>query len=527
MEPLVARLNALRSRWHGASTQTRMFVISAASVVMALMIFGYARASETHYDTLFAGLEPEEAASVIERLREMNVPYRLEDAGTTIQVPANQVHESRLTLAADGLPGGGVGFELFDEQRFGESEFAEQVQFRRALEGELARTIRHMAGVDNARVHLVLPQRSLFTSSESHASASVALHLRPGIRLRDDQVRGIVNLVAGSVRDLQPGNVTVVDGAGRQLAAGGSSEDAMADEAASSMESARERVETAREAAAQELLDRALGPGAAMVEVSADMMFTREERVEERYDPDRVATRSFQIVSEGGSAGDDGTQGVPGAVSALPGGPAAESLGGPGGSGGGSRSEVRNFEITKLVRREVEPVGRINRLQAAVIVDGIWEGEGEARSFTPRSDEELQRIETIVATAVGLNTERGDTISVVCVPLAELPPADAVMFGSDGSDWTTWIPTILLALVVAAALIAFALMMRRNPQTELARSADPALPAGQEGPSIAELMESTSTDGEELRALVVEIVRSEPETAARVLRSWISEGAND
>ena len=522
MQSLLDRLGALRARFAAASPMVRLGVLALAGALVAGAVLLYARSTDPSYEVLFSGLAAEDASGVLEQLRELRVPYRLDDEGTTILVPHDSVHETRLTLASSGLPsGGGVGFELFDRQRFGESEFAEQVQFRRALEGELARTIRHVAGVESARVHLVLPQRSLFATDESSASASVALQLRPGVRLSEDQVRGIVHLVAGSVRDLDPSSVTIIDGSGRRLAGGGSD-----DEIAGTAEETRARIEDAREREVQELLDQTLGVGQAVVDISADVTFAREERLEERYDPQQTATRSFEIHDEGVGAAETGVQGIPGAVSALPGGPSAEPLTG-GGGGAHTRTEIRNFEVTKIVRRAVEPVGRIVRLQAAVVVDGRWEGEGGARHFVPRPAEELERIRAIVASAAGIQAERGDELTVQCVPLPERVVDPAALEEPDArAPW--WLTYALAAAAGLGVFVVLARALRRRPRSAgeaaIGPGQTPALGLLGQGQDLPVLSGESAPAPDEIRKLVVEVVRAEPQVAARVVRAWLEEG---
>lgn len=549
---ITERWNALRAAWTAASLQTRVGVISVVALLAAGAILYAARGNDPSYDVLFANLSTEDAARIVERLRDEHVPYRLGEDGRSVMVPSDRVHETRLSLAGQGLPsGGGVGFEIFDQQRFGESEFAEQVQYRRALEGELARTIRSIAGVESARVHLVLPQRTLFGSTESHATASVALRLRTGFTLREEQVHGIVHLVASSVRELSPEDVTLVDGEGRPLTEGANEETEGAEDA----EELRRRVERARQRTIQDLLDATLGPGVAYATVAADVTFTREERVEETYDPDRVATRSFQITSEGGDAAAAGTQGVPGAVSALPGGAAAEPTAGST-SAGGRRSEVRNFEITKVVRRAVEPVGRITRLSVAVMVDGRMEGDGDARHFVPRNSGELDQIRAVVSSAAGLQTERGDVVTVESVPFAarETPEEE----GAESSFAQQNAVALAVGGVVLAALIAgavaFAMRRRRLAREAVLaderQRAEAATAAALAAGHAATLLEAQNIDGanakvdlsrpgmpqlpeerempidpEEIRRLTLEVARSEPLLAARVIQTWMSEDA--
>lgn len=530
------KLNGLRERWDGLSPRARLAALAGVGVAIAAAVLIWAHGSEPTYGVLFGNLAQQDAARIVERLRAMNVDYQLENGGTTIRVPEEAVHETRLTLANEGLPsGGGVGFEIFDTQRFGESDFSEQVQFRRALEGELARTIGHLAGVQRARVHLVLPERSLFTTDDRPASASVALHLRPGWRLREEQVQGVTHLVASSVPGLEPAEVTLVDGDGRPLSGTGGGEEPGSGQA----DELRERIERSRQRAVQQLLDASLGPGAAVVRVSADVDMARREQLQETYDPERSATRSFEITEERNGDENAPTQGIPGAASNLPGGPAAEREEAQ--AGLARRTERRNFEVTKTVVRAVRPVGRLERLTVAVVVDGRWSGEGEAREFTPRDEEELARIRALVATAAGIDEERGDRVTVECVPFAGAAEAGPEAEAHPLEVYEPYLPwAAAAAALLLLLLVAFVVWLRRRARKkrERALEAEREKQLGEgadELPTPRALVEETEETREEraatvaqyeqLRALALEVVRRDPALGARVVRGWLAEDA--
>jgi flagellar M-ring protein FliF len=408
MADALERMKSLRARWDTLSLWSRFTIVGL--LLAAACAWGWSAFSSAHpaRSVLFSNLAEDDAARIVERLRAANVPYEIGGSGTTILVPEAQVHETRLMLASEGLPnGGGVGFEVFDAQRFGESEFAEQVKYHRALEGELARTISHLSGVKRARVHLVLPTRSLFADNTQGASASVVVHLVSGWKMREEQVKGIVHLVASSVRGLDPDHVTLVDGDGRSLERPAQDEGELANNA----DSYRREIERGKERAAQQMLDTSLGNGKSMVRVAAAVSFTREEVTEERYDPTTIAQRSFQIVEEREGGGNKTVGGLPGTPSNLPGGEASQT-----GPGGGSaitrRSETRNYEVSKVLRRAVEPVGRVTGLQVAVVADGRYKGTGEKRKFEALGSDELARIQKLVAGAVGIDEKRGDRVVV-------------------------------------------------------------------------------------------------------------------
>ncbi len=530
----------LKSQWEARSLRDRALWVAVGCVVLAACVLGFARLRQPSFEVLFSRLGSDDAGRIVEQLRAARVPYELSDEGTTILVPSEQVHEVRLQLSASGLPsGGGVGFELFDKQRFGESEFTEQVQYRRALEGELSRTIGHLVGVESARIHLVVPQRSLFANADL-ARASVALTLRPGFRLNEEQVTGIVHLVASSVRNLDPSNVTLVDQNGRALTRKRTGENEAALDTA---HDAQKTIEREREESIQDLLDATLGPGNSLVRVSANLSTGREERVEEAFDPERTATRSFQITTEGSQGATGAVSGIPGAASNLPGGPTPTSTGST--PGGNVRSETRNFEVSKVTMRAVEPVGRLLKLHVAVVVDGTWRSTGNKKNSKPefqrRNEDELTRIRSFVSSAAGIDASRGDVVTVECVPFSRdrenASPQDPAIV------WVRQHSTYLAAGAVALALLVLVvvvLMFRRKSNrpapivmsAEIARAiGDPqerALPTPSLRLGAPTEPESSGTDmGEELRRLASDIARKDPEVAARVVRGWLAEAKSD
>jgi flagellar M-ring protein FliF len=542
-----SRIDDLRARFEALDTRTRALVLGGVAALAAVGAVLWLSRDPGPDAPLFTNLEPDDAARIVARLEATGVPHALSDGGSTILVPEEQVHPVRLSLASEGLPSGGtVGFELFDEQRFGESDFSEQVKYRRALEGELARTIGYLAGVERARVHLVLPTRTLFAADEGRASASVVLHQRPGWRVSDDQVRGIVNLVASSVRGLAAEDVTLVDGEGRRLNGEGDEEELSGD----ALEY-RESLEERKERDVQQLLDAMLGVGHSLVRVSADVDFSREERTEETFDPEAVATRSLDILEERNGGELRQAEGVPGAASNLPGGEAPTT--GEADANLARRRETRNFEVSKVVRRNVEPIGRLRRLHAAVVVDGKWEGDGDERSFTPLSDEELAQIEALVGSALGIDPERGDAVTVRCVPFpgasdetevaAAGPPGPNEVLG----PYLPWWPVLKNIGWGLLALLAFLWLrgaMKRAAKAKAERDRKAAL-AAENAPqtvSVTDLAGGGAVAGqvrnpalqspataEELqatRAMVTELVLRDPEMAARVLRVWLHEEAD-
>ncbi|MFT5353250.1 MAG: flagellar M-ring protein FliF [Polyangiales bacterium] len=523
-----AQLQYWKERALSASPMAKVIGLTLAGVAIAgVMLFG--AGGSTDYETLYSSLSADDSSRIIERLGRMGIPFEVEE--NTILVAGNQVHDARMTLASEGLPsGGGQGFELFDEQRFGESEFTEQVQYHRALEGELSRTIGHLAGVERARVHLVLPERSLFVERDGNASASIVLHLAPGWRVSEAQSAGIIHLVASSVRGLDPDSVTLVDGEGRPVGEGG--EDEFSDSIAY-----RQRLERDRERSLQSLLDSTLGTGIARVEVSAEVSFRREERTEERYLPEESVARSFQIEEERDATDAQTAEGIPGAASNLPGGEPNEA--GTETAGLRRRSETRNFEVSKTVRHAVEPVGQLVRQSIAVVVDGTWEGE----TFTPRSDEEIARITEIAQSAAGINAERGDSLTVTCVPFSrtETGPTDPLEAIRPYEPYFPYLGWLLGLLCIPVALFFIRRWIRamreakkEEAKAKMAKSDPDSLqlldPKEITPGSVREMLLGSGDESEallasEVQSIAAELAAEDPLRAARIIRAWINADA--
>jgi len=406
------------------------------------------------FQVLYSNLDREDAGAVCERLAEMKVPYRLEAGGTAVLVPSGKVYELRMKLAQAGLPqGGGVGFEIFDENKLGMTEFLQKVNFRRALQGELARTIRQLSEVASARVHLSIPEKTIFTEQQEPAKASVVVALRSGRSLSRPQVEGIVRLVASSVEGLRPDNVTVLNSAGELLSQ--PADDETSGFTASQMEY-RRAVAREYEHRVQTMLNGVLGAGRSIVRVDVDLDFRRVERTEEKFDPDAVAVRSEQRSTDK-SSGTTGGGGIPGVVSNTPG--AAQAVPRGGSSSRQQQKETIRYEISKVVNRVVEPTGVLRRLSVAVMVDGTYEtADDGSTTYVPRTEDELARYEALVKTAVGFDAERGDRFVLTNVPFHHEEPEE-VVDGGGGLDEI--LPMVMKYLIpILAMLLGFLLVLK-------------------------------------------------------------------
>ena len=378
----------LGNMWGNLTPSQRMMIIGTAVAVVVVVIVGGIIASRAGYSTLYSGLSPEEAGLVVQELDSKKIPYRITGGGSSIQVPSSQVYSARIGLASEGFPRSGtVGFEIFDGNLFGMTDFLQKVNYRRALEGELAKTISQMQEVDGVRVHIVIPERPLFKEDEQPATASVVLKTNPARSLNSRQIEGIAYLVASSVEGLAPTRVTILDSRGTMMSRGFPDSDG---DPGNQLELAQS-VETYLEGKAQTLLDEVLGPGRSVVRVSAALNFRRIESSTETYDPETAVVRSEERIET--------TQGD-----------------------GGDRSEtsVTNYEMGRTVESIANEVGNIERLSVAVMVDGKYEEStdqyGEVTTtFVPRPASELQTLAGIVRSAVGVDNTRGDYFEIATI----------------------------------------------------------------------------------------------------------------
>lgn len=461
-------------------------VAAALAVVIALVYYG----SRPEYGVLFGDLKPEDAQAVVEKLKTAGVPYQLSNGGTTVSVPQDRVSEMRLQVASTGaLSGGHVGFDLFDKNSFGATDFAQQVNYQRALEGELARTLEGMDEVEAARVHLTRPQESLFADKERRAKASVVLHVRQNRELSRERTDSVVSLLASAVEGLDPSDVSVLDARGRLLTAA-RQQDGPASEtgAFNSHLEARRRFEQETAARIISLIEPVTGAGRVRADVAAELDFSRVEQTEEKYDPKSAVIRSQQTAQESRSAGGamqaGGVSGVrandPAApandpAQPVPATPAAQAA--PSAQRVGSTT---NYEIDKTVRRTVGSGGTLTRLSVSVVVD-YKAVEGVTAARTP---EELQKIQQLVAAAVGTNEARGDQVVVQSIPFNQpAPEAGAQGLLEKHRDLLPVVIKYSLLLLGALFVLLFVLRpMRRalKAATQPAEAAPPLLTAGAE-----------------------------------------------
>ena len=428
-------------------------------VALALSVVLLLQARTANHQLLYANLAPADAGSVVTWLKNQKVEYSLRNDGRDIWVPADQLYQTRLELATNGLPaGGGVGFEVFDKQSFALSDYVQKVNYTRALQGELARTVSSLAPVESTRVHLALPEKRLLKSQQKDASASVIVTLHPGKTLDKKQVQGIIHLVAGSVADLDPANVKVIDASGVVLE-GLKQED---DDSLVSLDTLnyQRQVENSLELRAQDLLDKTMGKDNAMVRVSATLDFAKVEKTQEMFDADDPVVRSEQVNQE--SSGADSPGGIPGVQSNLQG---PEATAATTTSPSSKSSRTTNYEISKTVSRIVNPTGTINKLSVSVLVaDKQKEEDGKSVS-TPHSSEELKAIESMVASAIGLVAARGDIITVTSMPFLESDKPGGGEEKPPNAFIYQYLPLAKYVLIALGLLLLYFLLIRPMVKT--------------------------------------------------------------
>ena len=361
---------------------------------------------------LYANLSEKDASAIVDNLKTQNIPYELSNQGKTIRVPSNQVHEVRLKMASEGLPEGSeVGLEIFDKTALGMTDFIQKLNYQRALQGELARTIKTLDSISSARVHLVIPKQTLFIREKAKGKASVTIKTNAGRSLNERQVQGIIHLISSSVEGITADNVVVVDDKGRLLS-GSQSAHAGAARSSSNYQHQR-KVEKEFEKTILAMLEDALGEGMIIARVTADLDFEKNDQTEEIYDPESQVVRSQQTATES-VVGATPAGGVIGVQAQLP---AGQNEGGAGTSSQPSKRDknnsVLNYEINKITRIVSKPIGIIKKLSVAVMVDGVMaENEAGDTEYKARTKEEMEQYLQLVQSAVGYNQERGDQIKV-------------------------------------------------------------------------------------------------------------------
>ncbi|MGE0752474.1 MAG: flagellar basal-body MS-ring/collar protein FliF [Variibacter sp.] len=411
----------------GAARMAAMVAVTA--MMVAFFAFVIMRVTAPQMTLLFTDLSPTDSGSIVKELERQGIPYEVKGDGSAVMVPREQVARLRMKLAESGLPkGGSVGYEIFDKSDvLGATSFVQNINHLRALEGELARSIRAIDKVQAARVHLVLPERPLFARDKVEPSASIVLRVRG--TLEAAQVRAIRHLVASAVNGLKPDRVSVVDEAG-QLLADGAAGDGVTVEGANNLERQLSFERRLREQL-ESIVTSVVGPGKARVQLTAEFDLNRVTQTSDRFDPEGRVVRSSQTREEQSSSG--AKEGQVSVGNELPG-SAAPAPGAASGDQTKKTEETVNYEISRTTKTEVIEAGRVKRISAAVLVDGTYTKNDKGESvYQPRSKEEMDRIGVLVRSAVGFDQRRGDQVEIVNLRFAESP----AMAISEPAGWTS------------------------------------------------------------------------------------------
>ncbi len=518
----------LKERFNSLNQRQKIIFGSLTAFALSAIIFSLVLLNRANYQVLYSHISEEELGIVLQRLKELKVPYKVQNGG--ILVPSDKVYELRLQLASEGIPqNGGIGFEVFDKTNFAMTDFVQKLNYKRALQGELARTIKTLPDVEHVRVHLTIPEKTLFaTQDEQTPKASVMLKLKQGKKLNDNQIQGIVNLVASSVEGLDPKNVVVVSQNGQILSK--KTDDGLA--LTSTQIELQKNIEKELENKIINLIEPVVGKNKVKAKVAVELDFSKMEKTEEVYNPESKVVRSEQrsVDKSIGAI----SAGVPGVSSNLPNKTnlATQTASA---SQGEKANEVVNYEISKYISRIVNSPGTIKRLTVVALVDGVYQGNEKNKKYIPRSDEEIKKFEDLVKNAVGFSEERGDDVRVVNMPF-NVQEEEMV---ESKFEFVSLIPYIILFAKYVAPIILLVLiyLFILRPLIKTLYTRD--LPEKtQEGKEVEDKVEITSKDRisiidrqpqklmlqeDNVNTFIIEWAKNNPKDVAKLIKKWVNE----
>lgn len=541
MAPFLRRMT---DTWGELTPIRKGLLTGAGLIVLAVVFAAYTWSSQTTYVTLYSGLDASDSGAIVEELRAANTPYRLEVNGSTVLVPQSQVNDLRVQFASKGMPAAGhTGFEVFSGNSFTATDFVQRLNFQRGLQGELERTLEAFPAVQRARVHVVMPQKSLFKNDQQPATASVVLALQPGRALQESDVAGMAHLVAGAVEGLDRKHITILNTAGKMIF-DGATQGAGGFGTASTQIGAQADFERALAANVQSMLDRTLGPSKAAVNVSATLSFDQVETQTEKFtQPQNGSARSSKTVREAYTTAAGQTPGeIPGAVANVPG--ANANL--PGGTqpavgaGNGTNYErtetTSNFELDRVLTKQVAAAGGVKRLSVSLLLDESI------------AEDKVEALQKTVAAAAGINQERGDTIVVTRVPFdrSAIEEANQAFAAEASRDMIFSYVRIALPVLALVAVFVFTRMLmrslgRRGAGNPAYAGALPegygagamALPMGAAGMALPDVAANAiralppppleEVKRSDLEVSVQRMAQTHPETVAEVVQSWLRE----
>ncbi|MFQ5959170.1 MAG: flagellar basal-body MS-ring/collar protein FliF [Alphaproteobacteria bacterium] len=538
-------MNGLTQALQGINPVRLLILITTLAIVAGLLFFLATRLTQPSMSLLYGDLDPGDSSKIVTKLESMGVAYDLRAGGNQIFVPDDRVLRLRMTMAEESLPrGGSVGYEVFDRSgALGATRTIQNINLLRALEGELARTIRSLSQIAAARVHLVLPKRELFNRAREKPSASIFVTQESGSRINHAQVTAIQHLVAAAVPGLEPARISIVDNHGTLLARG-TDDEGDTGLAPLAAQDHRVALESRLKKMIEGLLERSTGVGKVRAEVSAEIDFDRITTSAEVFDPDSQVARSVQLIEEGPSGSEGAKSRYASVANSLP---EAES-----GETGGSRNrdptarveETTNFEISKTIRNHVRESGTVKRLSVAVLVDGNYTTNTDGEHvYEARSPEEMEQLAALVRSAIGFDEARGDTVEIVNMQFATVEtvaPGEEPMFDLGKGDYFKMAEIVVLFVVgilvillvlrpmatqVFTATVPTPALGGTDAHAALPNAAQPArLPPGEEEEGEDDGIDIDRIEGRVKKSTlkkVGEIVENHPDEALSIVRSWL------
>jgi flagellar M-ring protein FliF len=516
-----------------------MMVILSVSMIVAFSVVSM-RLAEPNMQLLYGGLAPKEASMIADKLATLAVKYEIRGE-SNIYVPEDKVGELRLKVAGEGLVGNSIkGYEVFDNSSsFGTTSLVQNINARRALEGELARTIMSLPSVNNARVHLVIPKKRLFMKENIKTTASVVLNVGARV-LQDGQINSIMHMVASSVPNLKPEDVSIVDNRGKLLSAGEGETDITK---LSNSEKYKAKIEAKYQSQLSNMLETIVGTGKVNVKVSAEVDMSQMEETAEIYDPSTQVVRSEQVSDEEASSKGASNSGLVGTASNLDEGNNSNDFSGRNSPATDTQTKSNstiNYEISKTVRHSIKQTGEITKLSVAVVLEGNYTGEGEERKYIPIEQEQLEKIKTLIKTAIGFSKSRGDMVEVVDLPFSEIEELEPVKEEIFSKQEILKIVEYVLLLIGFIVMVLFVIKPILNTTQTVVKSKLPVrqapivaaqsatasqLSAPDEEEEIEDLLVSVNNVEGKVREASIKkaanIIENHPEESTQVIRRWM------
>ena len=543
----------MQQRFARLPQKNKIGILVGVPLLIAMLASLLMWANQTSYRVLFSGLNDQDGGAIVEALTQMKVPYEFNTAGTAILVPSDKVYDTRLALASQGLPKGTVsGFEAMDNQKLGITQFQEQVNYQRALEGELVRSIQSISAVQSARVHLAIPKPSIFIREKQTPSASIVLNLFGSRTLSEPQINGIVHLVASSLPSMNPEDVSIVDQSGRLLTGKTQLESGLNP----TQLAYTNQIEQSLTSRIVDILTPVFGSENVRATVTANMDYSTSERTDEIYKPNGDATQATirsQQISESNDGTSSNPQGVPGVMANTPPGGAAANIGqnpqqalangntAPAQTNNSSRKDSTvNYEVDKSIQYTKAQVGKIERLSAAVVVNfkTITDPKGETRQV-PLTPEEITQLDNLVKQAIGFDEKRGDAVNVVNQAFTKVEEETIPMWAQQETMDLAKSLGLPIGIALIAAILVFGVFRPMMKPAEINAYDDgPELLPGQRTPLLAsrvgddndvELLEQLQREGtlpgmnrQEKLEKLRELAKEHPQIVANIVKNWVN-----